>query len=352
MRPLKYIWDHLLMLAAATVCYQSIFFAAVPGLTVWQSKIALWTSALVLAALGCLLTLRRRRNDLSLFVNLLLPYELYTIAAYRDDLPRLVWGSVLFSGLLALAFLALSMLPDAERDDGWWKRQLRHGLLGARTIAAVCLLTLMLPLGGRLIFSPGLMDTDTPPADGAAEAQEWTVKNKLDTVRLLREEDWAELSPQEKLDVLGAVLNIEIRYLGLNHELYLQSGILDDGSLAYYNHKDYLVMIDLDHLKTSPAAEVLRSLCHECYHSYQRQVVALYESTPEEYREMLLFQYADRYMQEFSRYQSGKDDILGYYYQTIEVHARHYAASAVEEYYDRIEECLQEAAQASGSGAA
>ena len=81
-------------------------------------------------------------------------------------------------------------------------------------------------------------------------------------------------------------------------------------------------------------------------------MVALYESTPEEYREMLLFQYADRYMQEFSRYQSGKDDILGYYYQTIEVHARHYAASAVEEYYDRIEECLQEAAQASGSGAA
>lgn len=79
-------------------------------------------------------------------------------------------------------------------------------------------------------------------------------QNNIDMVRLLREEEWKELSPQQKLDVLGVVLNIEIRYLGLNHEVYLKSSVLNGETAAHYNHKDHEIVIDLGQLETAAAA--------------------------------------------------------------------------------------------------
>lgn len=241
MQPARFIIDHLVWLITAMIWYRNVFFAVIPGMTVRQSKMILWISVLILTALGCFITIRKRRNALSVFVNVFLPYELYAVVTYRAVLPRLVWSSVLLSAALSIAFLVLGALPAQNNDQkhaGCWKRQIRHSLLGARTITAFCMLILMVPLGIRLVFGLGLMNTDTPPVAAAAEADEWTVKNKIDTVCLLQEEKWAELNEQQKLDVLGVVLNIEIRYLGINHEIYLKSGVLDSDIAARYNHRD------------------------------------------------------------------------------------------------------------------
>ena len=194
-----------------------------------------------------------------------------------------------------------------------------------------------------LVFGLGLMNTSTPSVADASEAGEWTVKNKIDSVCLLREDDWEELSAQKKMDVLGVILNIEIRYLGINHEIYLKSGVLDDDTAARYSHREREIEIDIGQLQSASAADVLNSLCHECYHSYQYQMIALYESTSEEYQNMLLFQHVDSYINEFTNYIDGSEDPLGYYLQTTEIQARRYAELAVEDYYERIDDCLQEA---------
>lgn len=52
MRPQKYITDHLFWLITAMIWYRSVLFTAVPGMTVKQSKIILWVSALTLVAFG------------------------------------------------------------------------------------------------------------------------------------------------------------------------------------------------------------------------------------------------------------------------------------------------------------
>ena len=343
MRPQKYITDHLFWLVTSMIWYRSILFTAVPGMTVKQSKIILWISALVLVAFGYIITMKKRRNDLSLFTNDIFPYELYAVVTYRTYLPRLVWNSVLLASILSLAFIVLGMLPTAhseQRSATGWKRQAVHSLLGARTITAVCILVLIVPIGVSKVFGLGLMTTKTPLVSNASEAEEWTVKNNIDTVRLLREEEWKELNPQQKLDVLGVVLNIEIRYLGLNHEVYLKSSVLNGETAAHYNHRDHEIVIDLGQLETAAAADVLDSLCHECYHAYQYQMIALYEDTPEKYRNMLLFQYVGSYIEETSDYNDGSSDLMDYYYQTIEVQARQYAELAVADYYGRIRECL------------
>lgn len=275
--PQKFIGDHLLWLITAMLWYRGVLFTAIPGMTVKQSKIILWISALVLVAFGYIITMKKRRNNVSLFTNILLPYELYAVVTYRTYLPRLVWCSVLLAGILSLAFIILGMLPTAHSEQQsaeGWKRQIVHSLLGARTITAVCILVLIVPIGVSKVFGLGLMTTKTPLVSSASEAEKWTVKNNIDMVRLLREEEWKELSPQQKLDVLGVVLNIEIRYLGLNHEVYLKSSVLNGETAAHYNHKDHEIVIDLGQLKTASAADVLDSLCHECFHAYQYQMIA------------------------------------------------------------------------------
>ena len=287
--------------------------------------------------------MKKRRNNLSLFTNILLPYELYAVVTYRTYLPRLVWSSVLLAGILSLAFIVLGTLPAAhseQRSAAGWKRQTVHSLLGARTITSVCILVLIVPIGVSKVFGLGLMTTKTPLVSDASEAEEWTVKNNIDTVCLLREEEWQELNPQQKLDVLGVVLNIEIRYLGLNHEVYLKSSVLNGETAAHYNHRDHEIVIDLGQLEAATAVDVLDSLCHECYHAYQYQMIALYEDTPEKYRNMLLFQYVGSYIEETSNYNDGSGDLMDYYYQTVEVQARQYAELAVADYYGRIRECL------------
>ena len=252
MRPQKYITDHLFWLITAMIWYWSVLFTAVPGMTVKQSKIILWIVAFMLVAFGYIITMKKRRNDLSLFTNILLPYELYAIVTYCTYLPKLVWSSVLLASILSLAFIVLGMLPTAhseQRSATGWKRQAVHSLLGARTITAVCILILIVPIGISNVFGLGLMSTRTPLVSDASEAEEWTVKNNIDAVRLLREEEWEELNPQQKPDVLGVVSNIEIRYLGLNHEVYLKSSVLNGETAAHYNHRDHEIVIDKGHLK-------------------------------------------------------------------------------------------------------
>ena len=77
MQPSKFIADHLVWLVTAMIWYRNVFFFGIPGMTVSQSKIILWISVLVLVALGCIITIKRRRNALSVFVNIFLPYEMY-----------------------------------------------------------------------------------------------------------------------------------------------------------------------------------------------------------------------------------------------------------------------------------
>lgn len=340
MKPREYIFDNLFWAITAMIWYRNIFFVSLPGIPVVWSKCILWFAVFTFVALGCVLTFEKRRNNVSIIVNILLPYELYTVLTYYVYIPKLVWGAIIFSAITSIAFLLLAIMPDnqsSKKKAPNFHRRLRHGLLGARTLVAFCLLALLVPLGVRLIFRHGLISTNIQSVSAASKASEWTVKNNIETVQQLREEEWSRLNTQEKLDVLGVVLNIEIRYLGLNHELYLKSAVLDLNTAAHYNHNNHEIVIDIDHLQNAPADEILDSLCHECYHSYQYQMIDLYNATPEGYRDMLLFQYVGDYIEEFSNYADGSENTIDYYNQTVEIAARRYASDSVEEYYELID---------------
>ena len=169
------------------------------------------------------------------------------------------------------------------------------------------------------------------------ENSEWSVKNKIDTVKLLEEERWDELSAQERLDTLGTIVNIEVRYLGINRPIQLKSGVLKSDVAAQYENDSSCIVIDLPILAESDASEALHNVCHICYHAYQYQQVTLLSFVPAEYRNMLMFDNVEEYEKEFLDYEDGTDDIVEYALQKCEIDANKYASSAVNDYYELIE---------------
>lgn len=217
-------------------------------------------------------------------------------------------------------------------------RRLKYGLTGSCVIAAACLSFVIIYAGIHLASGQSLIEANKVTEPTTREDKEWTINNNIDTVCLLDENEWSKLNEQEKLDMLGVIANIETRYLGINHELHVKSAVLEGDTLASYSDMDYEILIDIEHLRSSAASAVLNSLCHECYHSYQHQLVELYNSIDDEYKNMLVFQYVDIYAEEFNNYNDSSEFSEEYYNQTIEKMARRYSAKAVIDYYSRIEE--------------
>lgn len=184
----------------------------------------------------------------------------------------------------------------------------------------------------------GIYKADSEPSPYLEEPSEWIVKNQFETVKLIKEENWNELDTKEKLDVLEVIKNIEMRYLGVNHEVFLKTEELDPDTLANYSEAEYTITIDIDHLRNSSPQDVLRSLGHESYHAYQFQQVRLYKTIPDEYKDMLMFANAKEYEYEFANYKDADDGYLAYVSQTAEKNAANYGQLIVKEYYGLIEQ--------------
>ena len=79
----------------------------------WNDYQAIQDNLIDFSACACRFGVRhydeKRRNGLSLFTNVIFPYELYAVVSYRTYLPKLVWSSVLLAGILSLAFIILGM---------------------------------------------------------------------------------------------------------------------------------------------------------------------------------------------------------------------------------------------------
>lgn len=188
---------------------------------------------------------------------------------------------------------------------------------------------------GILCFSPS-----AEPAK-RSNSEVVTIANNIEVVSQLEEEKWSTLSTAEKLDTLQTVANIEVYYLGLPHELNVIAEPLSENTLACYNDRTHVITINIDHLESDSAHDILDSICHEARHSYQHRLCDVFDSVSDEQKELLVFYNVQMYKQEFSSYVDGKDDATGYYFQWCESDARSYAREAVIDYYSKIETYLE-----------
>ena len=215
------------------------------------------------------------------------------------------------------------------------------GAVAFQSIAAIALLMVMGTIGAQGAFGDNILNSSIS-ATASNQNVPQTIDNNIDAILLLQEEEWANLTTQEKLDILQTVANIEAHYLGLPNELNVGTANLDENTLACYNDRTHTISIDLNHLENDSVYDVLNSCCHEAYHSYQHRLVDAYNAADENSRGLRIYKLAVQYGQEFNNYVDGDHDFCSYYYQDCEIDARDYAEDAVYDYYDRIYEYLNE----------
>lgn len=207
-----------------------------------------------------------------------------------------------------------------------------------RTVAVFACAIIVIPMYVSRGLNDSIVWKTVPPSSN--DSPKWTISANIETVSNLQEEMWRNLSATEKLDTLQVVANIERQYLGLPHELNVIISQDEETTYASYNDHTHLIEINIEYLDDRTAHEVLKSLCHECYQSYQHRLCNVYSEMDPKYSELLVFSDVSQYSQEFANYIDGAHDQDGYYSQLCELRARQYAQQSVEEYYSKINQYL------------
>lgn len=339
-----YRFDLVLWAGLCMFWYRSALFRPVLELSNRQSKWLLWALVAAGVLLGYLLGRRTRRNSWNVWMTVLFPYEVYTVLAYGKYVPALSRG-VLWAALVLTVLYGLWVLLSPIRCPGRRRtillRRLRAVLMGGRSIFTLCALAL-LAVGLNAALRGGVLLVPDEKASDGTQGEKDTISGHMEELCRLEDTAWAELTVEERLDVLQTVANIERTYLGVPHELPVGGSIMEEGLLGQYNPVTKQIALSLDHLAEDDAADVLDTVLHECYHAYQHSVVELYGQSPERYRQLQMFAAARDYVEELQEYQDG-EDFTAYYTQRFEADARRYAELGVADYYGRIEACLDPA---------
>ena len=211
--------------------------------------------------------------------------------------------------------------------------------MGVRTIAALAMAVL---LAGTCI---DLLPMDVahsrelsthPGADRISRNQ--LIEENMDDLLALQPDVWRSLDLDERLEVLRVASEIECTILGIPQVRRLATP-MEETTMGGYEHASRTVMLSLEHLAFDPVEEVLDSICHEIFHSYQHHLVDLYRSLDEQDRNLALFHGISDYTYEFDNYISGSgksEAFHAYFAQKCETDSRAYASQAVTFYYDVI----------------
>lgn len=334
----------ILLSISISILYRFNCFTGIYGITVFQSKLVFWALTILLIALGVYITYAKRRNYLSILVNIVLPFEIYIIAStyrYISIIYIIALSVIAFLSILYFILIVFQKIKHKKHVKKIVCNRIKFASLGIRTIIVVLLIFITLPICVKSAFGYELIRSNVDASIETSSSDEWLLNNNIETVAKLHEDTWSNLSIFDKLDVLGTIKNVEMHYFGINHEVYLDAGNLDGNIRGCYNPKEHKITIDIEHLKSSDSKEVLKTLLHECRHIYDRMCVDLYNQIDDGYKNMLMFCKVADFKEDFSNYTSGAEKPLEYYFQPVEISARQYSETAVIEYFKYIDKYLQ-----------
>ena len=296
----------------------------------------------VLTGIGLPLTFSKRRNYLSIFINVIGAYTVHFMVSFREVFPGAILCTLVLAILLSLCYMAWVLYIYFKEHNN------QTVIVSFRTCLAFCILSARTVF--FLVISCLLVVTIVKPRIGIplikikTEVREGeTIAKNIDTVLLLQEEKWEVLNVEERLRVMQTIAAIESNYLGITLlELDVASDVLEFGALGGYNNDSHTIILNLSSLVTQDAYTMLHTLTHEAYHAYQYELVRLYNSLDPQDQKLLCFSDAEKYKKEFVNYIQGTEDYQAYASQACEEDSDDYADSAVYDYYRRIDEYLQE----------
>ena len=293
---------------------------------------------LIFLFVGIGLTIKRFRTGLNVFVNVITPMELFVILSCFEFwkthiLVALGLGFVFSVLYLILFFIADRRKPARSRREA--RCRTNKAIVFSRNIAVI---TVVCIISGDLIgMNWGtVVGPDISPASAVNEPEEWSLIAHADTIAMLRQDIWDEISPKEQMNILQTVVNIETGYLGLPYEIHVAACSLGETILGEYDHTNRRILVNAEYLDQYTSLVYLDAILHEMRHAYQYACQDLYMQTDSSFKELPLFQDTVRCMEEMENYQTPEDGRDDYYTQFCESDARSYAESAIDKYKELI----------------
>ena len=118
------LFEHIFWGILTLIWFNNILFRNIEGLTYDQSRHFLWCTIILSLTVGAAITWKKRRNNLSLFVNVIIPYELYSLIAYDHTVCIFTWSLKLrnpaFDCLASCDYCSLKFLDTPP--EGWIHR--------------------------------------------------------------------------------------------------------------------------------------------------------------------------------------------------------------------------------------
>lgn len=151
-----------------------------------------------------------------------------------------------------------------------------------------------------------------------------------DEQNLLAWKQHDKLSGRQRQEIYQILIDSECEYLGIEPVLVQLSEEYRGKTNACYDDEVRTITMTECGVERS-APEIIRTLCHEVYHAYTRDLVDAFSSISHDDEELLIF----RQVRELERgYGNYKDDgnYEEYYNNPVEMYARSYAESRMAQY--------------------
>jgi hypothetical protein len=338
----EFIINHSFCAVLAMIAYRLIF-RCIDGCSLATSRIILWSMLIVTCVLGITLNIEKRRNDITLAMNLSVCFGLYTVLSYWNIVHRLITVTAIVVAVVAALFGLVVFgrkIRYRDRYSAILRSRLERFAVGTQFITSCGMLVIVATLGISAVFNQTVLNAAVMPAT-EKNVEEYTIDRQMDTLVQLHGDNWKNLTIQERLNVLQVVANIEQRHLGTSTELNVGVNNLDKSLYGYYDDKSHRIVLSVGLLQQSSPWLAIQTVCHESYHSYQHRLIDLYNETDEKSRQLMIFDDIRQFKKEFADYQDSEKDFEAYYLQKCESTAREYGTQGMIEYYTRIDRYME-----------
>lgn len=302
------------------VIFCLFIFKVIPGCSLLQSKLVLFLLAILSVGL-IYFEKDDRRNYLSIALNVLMPFGIYTTIAYMSllTLPLgLVWGILITLNVIYIG-LYLSKVKRRNYNSLLEKSQLVIGLASLLSLVIVLSFTLF---GSSIIQSSTKITNNTD-----------VYMRKYDEKSLKNLHNWSKLERKEKLNTLQTICNNERDYLGISSRIKVGAGSNLTHAYCQYNNKSKEITFDISQLDHASSTTLLEALLHSTYHAYEYALVESYDTMSSDYNKLFDYRIIATYKKEFSTKVTNK---AKYYNQINESNARSYATDALQDYQNKL----------------
>ena len=295
-------------------------FKVIPGCSLLQSKLVLFL--LTILSFGLIYFEKEdRKNYLSIALNVLMPFGIYTTIAYMPLLTLpigLVWGILITLNIIYIG-LYLFKVKRRNYNSLLEKSQLVIGLASLLSLVIVLSFTLF---GSSIIQSSTKITNNTD-----------VYMRKYDEKSLKNLHNWSKLTRKEKLNTLQTICNNERDYLGISARIKVGAGSNLTHAYCQYNNKSKEITFDISQLDHASSTTLLEALLHSSYHAYEYALVESYDTMSSDYSKLFDYRVIATYKKEFSTKVTNK---AKYYNQINESNARSYATDALQDYQNKL----------------